>query len=48
RALVDPALAAWRGEPGNVGLAQDALAHRARCNAAAAAGHYSRELEPAA
>jgi fructose-bisphosphate aldolase class I len=48
RALVDPALAAWRGDPGNVGLAQDALAHRARCNAAAAAGRYSSELEPAA
>ncbi|MBA2316469.1 MAG: fructose-bisphosphate aldolase class I [Euzebyales bacterium] len=48
RALVDPALAAWRGDAGNVGAAQDALAHRARCNAAAAAGRYSRELEPAA
>ena len=48
RALVDPALAAWRGEPGNVELAQDTLAHRARCNAAAAAGRYSDELEPAA
>jgi fructose-bisphosphate aldolase class I len=48
RALVDPALAAWRGQEGSVGLAQDALVHRARCNAAAAAGRYSRELEPAA
>jgi len=48
RALVDPALAAWRGEPGSIATAQAALAHRARCNAAAAAGHYSRELEPAA
>jgi fructose-bisphosphate aldolase class I len=40
RALQDAALAAWRGEHGNVAAAQRALHHRARCNSLAAVGRY--------
>ena len=40
RALVDPALAAWRGEPGRVRLGQHALANRVACNLAALRGGY--------
>jgi fructose-bisphosphate aldolase class I len=47
RALQDAALAAWRGKPENVGLAQTAFYHRARCNSLAAQGRYDeREEEP--
>jgi fructose-bisphosphate aldolase, class I len=35
RALVDPALAAWRGDPGRVPDGQRALANREACNLAA-------------
>ena len=45
RALQDPALAAWRGTDQNSEAAQDALYHRAKCNAAAARGAYSDEME---
>ncbi len=45
RALQDPALAAWRGKDQNSEAAQDALVHRAKCNAAAARGVYSEEME---
>ena len=45
RALVDPALAAWRGQPRQAADGQRALAHRVRCNAAALAGTYDEELE---
>lgn len=45
RALQAPALKAWGGKEENVEAAQAALAHRARCNSAAVAGHYSAELE---
>ena len=45
RALQEPALAAWRGEPRNVPAAQRAFLHRARCNGAAREGRYSAELE---
>ncbi|EHR50206.1 fructose-1,6-bisphosphate aldolase [Saccharomonospora marina XMU15] len=38
RALVDPALAAWRGSPDRVAAGQQALAHRVRCNSAALTG----------
>ena len=44
RALQDAALAAWRGKPENLGAAQRAFHHRARCNSLAARGAYS-ELE---
>jgi fructose-bisphosphate aldolase class I len=47
RALVDPALTAWGGQPGRVADGQRALAHRTRCNAAALAGAYTEDLETA-
>ena len=45
RALVDPALAAWRGEPGRCRAGQRALARRVALNVAAVEGRYSRDLE---
>lgn len=45
RALQEPALDMWRGEPGNVSVAQRAFLHRCRCNSAAREGRYSAELE---
>ncbi|MBW3557480.1 MAG: fructose-bisphosphate aldolase class I, partial [Actinobacteria bacterium] len=45
RALQDPPLNAWKGEASNVEAGQQALAHRARMNGAAATGAYSAELE---
>jgi fructose-bisphosphate aldolase, class I len=49
RALVDPALAAWRGEPARWEDGQRALARRVAMNAAALSGHYqpALELDPA-
>lgn len=47
RALLDPALATWRGEPGNVAAAQVVLGHRVRCAAAARDGRYGPALEAA-
>lgn len=41
RALQDAALATWRGKPENLGAAQGAFYHRARCNSLAALGAYS-------
>ncbi len=43
RALVDPALAAWRGRPAAVPAGQTALLRRVRLNAAALAGRYKPE-----
>ncbi len=45
RALQDPAISTWRGEPGNVASAQKAFSHRARCNSAARYGKYSITME---
>jgi len=45
RALTDPALAAWGGEPGRWEAGQRALARRVAMNTAALAGHYSPGLE---
>jgi fructose-bisphosphate aldolase class I len=45
RALQNPVLKAWRGDPGNVAAAQHALHHRARMNSAARNGGYTPELE---
>jgi fructose-bisphosphate aldolase, class I len=45
RALVDPALAAWRGDQAAVGAGQAALLRRVAMNAAALAGRYTPELE---
>jgi fructose-bisphosphate aldolase class I len=45
RALQHAAQVAWKGQPGNVAAAQQALAHRARLNGAAALGKYSASME---
>ncbi|GAC1341176.1 MAG: fructose-bisphosphate aldolase class I [Candidatus Dormibacteria bacterium] len=45
RALQDPCLAAWAGDPASVPAAQAALRHRAECNAAAARGTYDDAME---
>jgi fructose-bisphosphate aldolase, class I len=45
RALQDAALEAWHGRDENRRAAQEALAHRARCNGAASLGRYADELE---
>ncbi|MCO5100362.1 MAG: fructose-bisphosphate aldolase class I [Burkholderiaceae bacterium] len=45
RALQEPALAAWRGDPANTAAAQRALVHRARMNARAREGRYEPEME---
>ena len=45
RALQDPVLAAWRGDPSNAEAARDAFYHRARMNGAARYGRYSKEME---
>lgn len=47
RALIMAALATWGGNPANVATAQITFAHRARCNAQARSGAYSRGLEAA-
>jgi fructose-bisphosphate aldolase class I len=46
RALVDPALAAWHGDPACVAAGQRALANRVACNIAALQGSYTSTLEP--
>jgi fructose-bisphosphate aldolase class I len=43
RALVDPVLAAWRGDPARVSDGQRALANRVACNLAALRGGYRPE-----
>ncbi len=45
RALQEPVLEAWKGEPGNVAAARRAYLHRARCNGAARSGSWTREME---
>jgi fructose-bisphosphate aldolase class I len=45
RALIGAPLKVWSGEESNVEDAQEAFAHRARCNAAARQGEYSEEME---
>jgi fructose-bisphosphate aldolase class I len=46
RALTDPALAAWHGDPACVAAGQRALANRVACNVAALQGSYTSVLEP--
>jgi fructose-bisphosphate aldolase class I len=49
RALQDPVLKAWKGDPANVPAAMQVFLHRSRCNGAARFGRYTREMEkPAA
>ncbi len=48
RAIQQPALDIWHGDPANVAEAQKALAHRAACNHAARKGTYSDAMETAA
>jgi len=48
RALQDPALASWKGDPANVDAAQKALHHRVRLNGIARSGEYTPEMEEAA
>jgi fructose-bisphosphate aldolase, class I len=48
RALQDPALKAWQGEPANVPAAQKIFYHRAKMNSAARSGSYSKQMETAA
>jgi fructose-bisphosphate aldolase class I len=45
RAIQQPALEIWQGNPDNVSEAQKALFHRARCNQAARRGEYSAAME---
>ena len=48
RALQDPVLKAWKGDPANVASAQAAFLHRSRLNGAARYGRYSPAMEDAA
>ena len=45
RAIQEPALDIWHGEPANVSAAQHALYHRARCDRAARRGEYTAAME---
>ncbi|HEY7586740.1 MAG TPA: class I fructose-bisphosphate aldolase [Candidatus Deferrimicrobiaceae bacterium] len=45
RALQDPVLKAWRGNPANVPDAQGAFYRRAMCNGAARRGKYTKDME---
>lgn len=47
RALQQPTLHAWGGDPSRVALAQELFHHRARMNSAARSGSYSRHMEAA-
>lgn len=48
RALQDPVLKTWRGNPANAEPARNAFCHRARLNGAARHGRYSKEMEKTA
>ena len=45
RAIQEPALQIWHGDPRNVVAAQEALYHRAKCDRAARLGQYDAALE---
>lgn len=45
RAIQQPAMEIWKGNPGNTAAAQKALLHRLRCNHAACCGEYNSDLE---
>jgi fructose-bisphosphate aldolase class I len=48
RALQQPTLRAWGGEPSRVALAQELFHHRAKMNSAARSGDYTKHMEAAA
>ncbi|MEX2524717.1 MAG: class I fructose-bisphosphate aldolase [Gammaproteobacteria bacterium] len=48
RALQEPALKTWAGNPDNVEAATKALLHREKCNGLATLGQYSEDMEKAA
>ena len=48
RALQEPCLKTWAGDPAKVGAAQARLLHREKCNSLACLGQYSETLEEAA
>ncbi len=48
RAIQQPALEIWRGEPANAGSAQRMLRHRAACNRAARRGQYNAAADTTA
>jgi fructose-bisphosphate aldolase class I len=48
RALQDAALRAWGGRSDNIGAAQKAFQHRAKCCGAARFGEYTKDMERAA
>jgi fructose-bisphosphate aldolase class I len=47
RALQQPALKAWNGDPANGEAARAALRHRAQLNSAASMGRYEESMEKA-
>jgi fructose-bisphosphate aldolase class I len=47
RAIQQPAIGIWRGDPSNVAAAQHALYHRASCDKAALSGSYNAAMEGA-
>lgn len=48
RALQEPVMQTWQGDPANVEAAQKALYHRAKLNSAATQGRYRPDMEKAA
>ena len=48
RALQDPVLKTWRGNPANAEAARNAFLHRARLNGAARHGRYTSDMEKSA
>jgi fructose-bisphosphate aldolase class I len=48
RALQDPVLKTWKGDPANAEKAQKIFYHRAKLNGLARLGKYNREMEKAA
>jgi fructose-bisphosphate aldolase class I len=47
RAIQQPALEIWAGNPANIKPAQQALLHRARCSRSARRGEYTAKIEAA-
>lgn len=45
RAIQQPGMGIWSGDPANVEAAQKSIAHRARCNRDARRGEYTAEME---